>query len=76
MKLYYDSISKMYVLKDDQGSEFLGPLTNAKVRLCELGLNEKQTRESLLRALMDAGVGINIEELLANNQISYLYNSR
>lgn len=67
MQLYYDRISKMFTLcnQEDEESEvtFLGPITNALVNLKAKGFTDSQAREAVLQAVFNMGDAVNLDNI-------------
>jgi hypothetical protein len=63
MVLYYDSISQTYSLQCKGDVEFLGPFVHAMLKLREYGFTKKQAREAAMRAMMNRGDGVDLENL-------------
>ena len=64
MYLYYDTISKVYSLKTDEGVKFLGPFVHTMLVLREEhGLTESQAREAATQAMFNRGQAVHIEDI-------------
>jgi hypothetical protein len=64
MKLFYDTMAKMFSLVKDDEVIFLGPMTHSLLRLQhEFELTQSQAREALLRAMFNNGDSVCIDNV-------------
>lgn len=64
MYLYYDRVAKMFTFETDEGSEFLGPMTQTlSVLRTKYKLTDSQAREATLRAVFNMGDAVDIDNV-------------
>ena len=64
MQLYYDRVSKMYTLDTGEDVEFLGPITQAMLKLKSIAdCTMSQAREAVLRAFFNGGDAVSLENV-------------
>lgn len=80
MHLYYDRVSKMFTLHDEEDEEnpvvFLGPITNALVNLKHnYDFSDSQAREAVLQAVFNMGDSVDLETIkkIATNEPSRFF---
>ena len=63
--IYYDRLSDMVTLESDSelGVEFLGPITQAILKLKEYGYDPSVAREAVLRAFFTRGEPVDLENV-------------
>lgn len=75
--IYYDRLSDMVTLESDSeaGIEFLGPITQAILKLKEYGYDPSVAREAVVKAFFTRGEPVDLEtvERMSGNGGPYFY---